>query len=100
VFRRVTWPGLLPGVVAAGLLAFTFSFDDVVTSSFLTGAGTSPLPVVILSMIRFRITPEINAIGMMVMVFTVVMFALGFVAVTRLGSGARRALTLPEGRGR
>jgi ABC-type spermidine/putrescine transport system permease subunit II len=51
-------------------------------------------------MIRFRITPEINAIGMMVMVFTVVMFALGFVAVTRLGSGARRALTLPEGRGR
>lgn len=100
VFRRVTWPGLLPGVVAAGLLAFTFSFDDVVTSSFLTGAGTSPLPVVILSMIRFRITPEINAIGMMVMVFTVVMFALGFLAVTRLGSGARRALTLPEGRGR
>jgi ABC-type spermidine/putrescine transport system permease subunit II len=100
VFRRVTLPGLMPGMVAAGLLIFTFSFDDVVTSYFLTGAGTAPLPVVILSMIRFRITPEINAIGMMVMVFTVAMFAIGFLAVTRLGSGARRALTLPEGRDR
>jgi ABC-type spermidine/putrescine transport system permease subunit II len=97
VFRRVTFPGLLPGIVAAGLLAFTFSFDDVVTSYFLTGAGTAPLPVVILSMIRFRITPEINAIGMMVMLFTVVMFAVGFLAVTRLGRGARRALSLPGG---
>jgi ABC-type spermidine/putrescine transport system permease subunit II len=98
VFRRVTFPGLLPGVVAAGLLAFTFSFDDVVTSYFLTGAGTAPLPVVILSMIRFRITPEINAIGMLVMLFTITMFAIGFVAVTRLGRGARRSLALPEGR--
>jgi ABC-type spermidine/putrescine transport system permease subunit II len=97
VFRRVTLPGLLPGIVAAGLLAFTFSFDDVVTSYFLTGAGTAPLPVVILSKIRFRITPEINAIGIMVMAFTVTMFAVGFLAVTRLGRGARRALTLPEG---
>jgi ABC-type spermidine/putrescine transport system permease subunit II len=98
VFRRVTFPGLLPGIVAAGLLAFTFSFDDVVTSYFLTGAGTAPLPVVILSMIRFRITPEINAIGMLVMLFTVSMFAFGFLAVTRLGRGARRSLALPEGR--
>jgi ABC-type spermidine/putrescine transport system permease subunit II len=70
----------------------------VVTSYFLTGAGTAPLPVVILSMIRFRITPEINAIGMMVMMFTVAMFAMGFLAVTRLGRGARRTLTLPGGR--
>jgi ABC-type spermidine/putrescine transport system permease subunit II len=97
-FRRVTIPGLLPGIAAAGLLAFTFSFDDVVTSFFLTGAGTSTLPVVLLSMIRFRITPEINAIGMMVMLFTVTMFAIGFVAVTKLGRGARRSLALPEGR--
>jgi ABC-type spermidine/putrescine transport system permease subunit II len=96
VFRRVTLPGLLPGIVAAGLLAFTFSFDDVVTSYFLTGAGTAPLPVVLLSMIRFRITPEINAIGMLVMLFTVSMFAIGFIAVTQMGRGARKALALPE----
>ena len=82
----------------AGLLVFSFSFDDVVTSLLPGGAETAPLPVVILSMIRFRITPEINAIGMMVMLFTVTMFAVGFLAVTRLGRGARRALALPEGR--
>ncbi len=97
-FRRVTVPGLLPAIVAAGLLAFTFSFDDVVTSFLLTGGGTSTLPVVLLSMIRFRITPEINAIGMMVMLFTITMFAIGFIAVTNLGRGARRSLALPDGR--
>ncbi len=96
VFRRVTIPGLLPGIAAAGLLAFTFSFDDVVTSYFLVGNQTAPLPVVLLSMIRFRITPEINAIGMMVMVFTVALFGAAFLAVSRLGRGARRALALPS----
>jgi len=95
VFRRVTIPGLLPGIAAAGLLAFTFSFDDVVTSYFLVGNQTSPLPVVLLSMIRFRITPEINAIGMMVMVFTVCLFGAAFLTVSRLGRGARGALSLP-----
>jgi ABC-type spermidine/putrescine transport system permease subunit II len=93
VFRRVTIPGL---IAAAGLLAFTFSFDDVVTSYFLVGNQTSPLPVVLLSMIRFRITPEINAIGMMVMVFTVSLFGAAFLVASRLGRGVRRALSLPS----
>jgi len=95
-FRRVTIPGLLPGILAAGLLAFTFSFDDVVTSYFLIGSQTAPLPVVLLSKIRFRITPEINAIGMMVMVLTVTMFSVGYLAASRLGAGARQALPLPD----
>jgi spermidine/putrescine transport system permease protein len=96
VFRRVTLPGLLPGIVAAGLLVFTFSFDDVVTSYFLVGTQNAPLPVVLLSMIRFRITPEINAIGMMVMVFTICLFGIAYLAVSRLGRGARSALSLPS----
>ena len=94
-FRRDTIPGLLPGIPAAGLLAFTFSFDDVVTSYFLIGSQTAPLPVVLLSKIRFRITPEINAIGMMVMVLTVTMFSVGYLAASRLGVGARQALSIP-----
>jgi len=96
VFRRVTMPGLLPAIVAAGLLAFTFSFDDIVTTFFLNGSDTPTLPVVIMSMIRFRISPEINAIGILVMLFTVTMFAIAFLAVIRLGRGARRSLSLPE----
>ena len=90
VFRRVTLPGLVPGIVAAGLLAFTFSFDDVVTSYFLLGSGTAPLPVVILSMIRFRITPEINAIGMMVMLTTASLLASAYL----LTGGVRRGMRL------
>src|SRR5207249_1515602 len=96
VFRRVTLPSLVPAILAAGLLAFTFSFDDVVTSFFLNGSASPPLPVVILSMIRFRISPEINAIGILVMLFTVTMFASAFLVVSRLGRGTRRTLRLPE----
>lgn len=97
-FRRVTVPSLMPAIVAAGLLAFTFSFDDVVTSYFLNGTSSPTLPVVILSMIRFRVSPEINAIGMLVMLFTVTMFAVAFVAASGLGRGARRSALPGAGR--
>jgi ABC-type spermidine/putrescine transport system permease subunit II len=92
VFRRVTLPGLAPGIVAAGLLAFTFSTDDIVTSYFLIGGSRSPLPIVILSMIRFEVTPAINAIGMMLMVLTIGLFATGFFVLGRFGRGGRRTL--------
>ena len=54
VFRRVTLHALMPAIIAAGLLAFTFSFDDVVTSFFLQGTAQSPLPIVLFGLIRFR----------------------------------------------
>ena len=57
----------MPAIIAAGLLAFTFSFDDVVTSFFLQGTAQSPLPIVLFGLIRFRLTPEVNAIGVLVM---------------------------------
>ena len=85
VFRRVTMPGLLPGIVAAGPARVHLLVRRHRHLVLPDRGGTATLPVVILSMIRFRITPEINAIGMMVMVFTVTMFAIGFLAVTRLG---------------
>ena len=91
VFRRVTLPSLFPAILAAGLLAFTFSFDDVVTTYFLNGTANPTLPVVILSMIRFRVSPEINAIGILVMLFTVTMFAVAFLAVSGAGWSTRRS---------
>jgi len=75
-FRRVTAVLLLPGVVTAGLLALTFSFDDVVTSFFMGGAATAPLPIVLFGLIRFEITPEINAVGVLFMLLTVAMMSL------------------------
>ena len=61
--RLITVPSLMPAIVAAGLLVFVLSFDDFVTSVFTSGAGTSPLPVRIYSLLRVGVSPEINAVG-------------------------------------
>ena len=63
MFRRVTLPLLMPAIIVAGLLCFTFSFDDVVTSLFLGGPNAQTLPVLLLGLIRLHVTPEVNAIG-------------------------------------
>jgi spermidine/putrescine transport system permease protein len=62
-FRRVTLPLLLPGIAAAGLLAFTISFDDYVITSLVAGVDSETLPMVIYSMARRGIRPEVNAIS-------------------------------------
>ena len=61
--RLVTIPALLPAIMASALLVFLLSFDDFVTSFFTSGSGTAPLPVRIYSLVRYQVTPEINAVG-------------------------------------
>jgi len=62
-FFRVTLPLLLPAIVTAFLLAATLSFDNFVMSTFTSGVGTTTLPLRIYSMLKTGITPEINALG-------------------------------------
>lgn len=62
-FLKVTFPLILPGVIAAALFSFTVSFDNFVISYFLAPPGISTLPVEIYSAIRKGFTPEINAIA-------------------------------------
>ena len=62
-FRRVTVPLLLPGIVAGALLAFTLSLDDFVITFFMAGPGSTTLPVLIFSKIRFGASPEVNVIS-------------------------------------
>jgi spermidine/putrescine transport system permease protein len=90
--RLVALPQLLPAIVAAGLLVFVLSFDDFVTSFFVSGVGTPPLPVRIYSMLRFGVSPAVNAIGTFMMVVALVAGALA-VLVLRAGRarGDRRA---------
>ncbi len=68
-FRRVTFPVLLPAIVAGALLAFTLSVDEFIIAFFTAGAGRASitLPMQIYSMIRFGVTPEINALATIVM---------------------------------
>ena len=71
--RTIVIPDLAPGIWAAALLTFLFSFDDVVLSRLLSSPDTPTLPVTVLSLINRRISPEIDAIGTIV-------FGVGFVA--------------------
>jgi len=81
-FRRVTLPAILPGVVAAALLAFTLSVDEFIIAFFTAGPGTASttLPMQVYSMIRFGVTPEINALATLFILtsFTLVLIAQRF----------------------
>jgi spermidine/putrescine transport system permease protein len=68
-FWKVTFPLILPAVIAAALLAFTLSIDEFIIAYFTAGAGQSSttLPMQIYAMIRFGVTPEINALSTIVM---------------------------------
>jgi spermidine/putrescine transport system permease protein len=72
-FLRVTLPLILPGVMAGALLAFTLSLDDFVITFFVSGVGSSTLPLKIYSMIRFGVSPAINALSTVVLVATMVL---------------------------
>ncbi len=71
-FRYVLLPYLQPGVVAGALIAFTLSLDDFVITFFTSGPNTITLPVKIFSMVRFSVTPEVNAASTVLIVITVV----------------------------
>jgi len=63
VFGRVTLPLILPAIASGWLLAFTLSWDDLVITQFVAGPGSSTLPMVIFSKVRFGVTPDVNALA-------------------------------------
>jgi spermidine/putrescine transport system permease protein len=76
-FLRITLPSLAPAIIAGALLVFTLSLDEFVIAFFTDGPSTPTLPIVIYSMVRFGVTPDINALATLLMVvsFTVVIAA-------------------------
>ena len=70
-FWRVTIPSIMPGIMSAAFLSFTLSIDDVIMSNMLASARQSTLPVLILSVNRTGITPDINALTTIMVVFMV-----------------------------
>lgn len=85
-FRLITLPLIAPAVLAGFLLSFTFSFDDFIIAFFVAGSETT-LPIYIFSSIRRGVTPEVNAIGTMVMLASLVLLV---VAQLILRRGDRR----------
>lgn len=85
--RLVVLPQIRSAVIGAALLVFVLSFDDFVTSLLTTGVGTPPLPVYIYGMIKFGLSPQINAIGTLMVAVTTV---LGITGMFLLAVRSRR----------
>ncbi|MRX43949.1 ABC transporter permease subunit [Agromyces sp. Q22] len=71
-FLRITLPQLAPGIVAGALLAFTLSLDEFVIAFFTTAPTQPTLPIVIYSMVRFGVTPEVNALATLLLLVSIV----------------------------
>ncbi len=85
VFAVITLPLIAPALIAGWLLAFTLSFDDLVISSFTTGPAATTLPMVIFSSVRLGVSPQINALATLLLIFvaSVVLLAGRMMARTR-----------------
>ena len=81
-FRQVTLPQIFPAVLAGFLLSFTFSFDDFIIAFFVAGSETT-LPIYVFSSIRRGVTPEINAIGTMVLAISLTLLVIAQVLLRR-----------------
>ena len=75
-FWRITLPLIAPGIIGGALLAFTLSIDDFVITFFTAGVGYTTLSVHIYSLLKFGITPKINAISTMLLVNSIVFILL------------------------
>jgi putative spermidine/putrescine transport system permease protein len=87
VFRRVTLPLMLPGLIAAGALAFLASFDEVVISLFLVGPRVTTLPIEVFHYVEYRADPQVSALSVVLIAFTV-----GLIVVIERSIGVLRAL--------
>ena len=89
-FRHVTLPQIIPGIAGGGLLAMTLSLDDVVITEFVTGPGSTTLPVYVFGLIRRGVTPLINAISVVMLVASMALVLLSlFVERARGGTGTQ-----------
>lgn len=84
-FFRVVLPIIAPGIVSGALFAFTLSLDDFVATLFTSGADSTTLPLKIYSLIKYGVTPEINAVSTLLIAATVLAIA----AANRIQKNAR-----------
>ena len=83
VLFDITLPLIAPAMIAGWLLAFTLSLDDLVIASFVSGPGGSTLPMVIFSKVKLGVTPDINALATLIILFVSVSVILAYLAARR-----------------
>lgn len=82
-FWNITFPQLLPAVVAGFLLSFTFAFDDYLITTFVNGRGTSTVPLYVFGQIRRGVTPATNAVAALMLLITLSLLLIGQYLLTR-----------------
>ncbi|WP_342363205.1 ABC transporter permease [Terrarubrum flagellatum] len=87
----VTLPLIAPAILAGWMLAFTLSLDDLVIASFVSGPGSTTLPMRIYSQARLGVSPDINAVGSVLIAVVTVAVLTATVALKRAGEGERAA---------
>jgi len=70
-FFKITLPLIFPGIIAGALLAFTISVDEFVVAYFTAGPAEPTLPILIYSMVRFGVTPDVNALATLVVLVSI-----------------------------
>jgi len=90
VFFVITIPIITPALLAAWLLAFTLSLDDLVIASFVSGPGSTTLPMKVFSSVRLGISPKINALASII----IALVSLGVLTAGRINRGRERKKTL------
>ena len=82
-FRDILIPHMRPALIAGALLAFTLSLDDFVITFFTSGPDTITFPVKVYSMLRFSVTPEVNAASTMLILLTILLMVVMMVMQSR-----------------
>jgi spermidine/putrescine transport system permease protein len=88
-FWQITFPQLLPAIVAGFLLSFTFAFDDYLISTFVNGQGTSTMPLYVFGQIRRGVTPATNAVAAIMLLITLAVLLGGQLLTRRRGSSGK-----------
>jgi len=88
-FWHVTFPYMIPGLVAGALMSFVLSLDDFVITFFTAGIGDNTLPVKIYSMLRFSVTPEVNAASTVLIVITLSLTLIAMIMQSRWTKGRK-----------
>jgi spermidine/putrescine transport system permease protein len=73
VIKHITLPFVMPALLASVILSFILSFDEVVISMFVTGPGSTTLPVYVFSMIKKGVTPVVNSISSLMLIFSLIL---------------------------
>jgi spermidine/putrescine transport system permease protein len=82
-FWQITFPQLLPAIVAGFLLSFTFAFDDYLISTFVNGRGTSTLPLYVFGQVRRGVTPATNVVAALMLLITLSILLVGQLLLAR-----------------